>query len=155
MKKEYLIAAFAAIAVVVAAFVYKFYFVAETGMPTGGVENKISLGPELLPQTSDEGSVEVSVAPIDFSPAAQSWDFQIALNTHSEELDADMAKISILVGDDEREYAPLVWDGALPGGHHREGILKFKPISGNLKSITLKIRGVGGIAERSFEWTLK
>lgn len=154
MKKEYLITALIVVIIVFGAAVYKFYFSAGTNPLAGGIGNQNSVGSELSPQTNNEGAVEVSVVPQNFSPTTQSWDFQIALNTHSEELDADMVEVSALVDEYGREYLPLSWDGAPPGGHHREGLLRFAPVSPRPKSIILKIRGVGSVAERSFRWML-
>ena len=152
MKKEYLIAGLVAATVISSAVVYRFYFVDKAIAPT---ENENSAGAGLLPQINNEGPVEVSVAPVDLSPASQNWDFQITLSTHSEELNADMTKVSFLIGKDGREYLPVSWDGAPPGGHHRQGILRFKPIDLGLGAVTLKIREIGGVAERAFRWIVR
>ena len=104
-------------------------------------------------QTNNEGTVIVSVAPKNLS--GPTWDFEIVLNTHSEELDADLVEVSTLIDENGKEYKPVSWEGSPAGGHHREGILRFEPISPRPKSIILKIRQVGGFEERSFAWKLK
>ena len=104
-------------------------------------------------QTNNEGTVIVSVAPKNLS--GPTWDFEIVLNTHSEELDADLVEVSTLIDENGKEYKPVSWEGSPAGGHHREGILRFEPISPRPKSIILKIRQVGGFEERSFAWQLK
>jgi len=53
---------------------------------------------------------------------------------------------------EEKEYAPLSWEGDPPGDHHREGILKFNKISPSPKEIKLKMTDVGRISERLFSW---
>jgi predicted small integral membrane protein len=65
-----------------------------------------------------------------------------------------MAKVSVLLDDMGNSHQPTAWEGAEPGGHHREGILKFDPITTKIKSLTLKIKDIGGISERAFQWSL-
>lgn len=108
---------------------------------------------DLEPQTNSEGAVTISVAPRK-SASAGTWEFEIALNTHSVELSEDLIKVAVLIVDD-KEYQPFAWDGDPPGGHHRKGILQFGPISPQPQSITLKIRNVGGVQERNFIWQFK
>lgn len=108
---------------------------------------------ELKSQTSSEGSVTISVTPSKLANAG-TWEFEITLDTHSVELDSDLTKAAILIADD-KEYQPIAWDGDPPGGHHRNGILQFAPISQQPESIALKIRNIGGVEERDFIWQLK
>lgn len=103
---------------------------------------------------SNDGPVTVAVTPKSLGESLASWDFDITLNTHSEELGEDLVAVSELVDDQGKSYKPISWEGTLPGGHHREGVLKFNPISPRPKSIELKIKNVGGIPERSFKWNL-
>lgn len=63
-----------------------------------------------------------------------------------------MIAVSFLIDGAGREYAPLAWDGDPPGGHHREGILKFKALAQKPETIKLAIRGIGGINEQIFAW---
>lgn len=109
---------------------------------------KVNLGP----QTNKEGAVVITITPM--TQAGNRWDFKIALDTHSEELTADLTKTTILIDENGREYMPISWEGDLPGGHHREGVLKFGPISQTSKTIELIIRGIGGMPERKFMWTI-
>jgi len=96
--------------------------------------------------TSNENNVEFQVTPLSVN------DFQIVMDTHSVDLDFDLTEISILYDDAGNAYKPLKWDGSEPGGHHREGILKFSPIDSNAKSIKLIIKDS---TRREFEWNLK
>lgn len=75
------------------------------------------------------------------------------MDTHSVELDQDVAKIAALVDDSGKEYKPLRWEGTPVGGHHREGSLVFNRITPTPKFVELKISGIGGVA-RSFIWQL-
>jgi hypothetical protein len=87
--------------------------------------NAAELG--LVSQTSNDSGIKVVVAPQNLSNAAQSWDFEVTLETHTQALNDDMAKSSALIADG-KQYAPLAWEGAPPGGHHRKGMLRFKTI---------------------------
>jgi len=73
-------------------------------------------------------------------------------NTHSDELDQDLTKVVTLENNDGNLYKPSSWEGSPLGGHHREGTLLFNPISPQPGSISLKIKEIGGVAERSFLW---
>jgi hypothetical protein len=54
-----------------------------------------------------------------------------------------------------RVYQATTWEGSGPGGHHRKGILEFPKLEGNTESITLIIRKVAKVPERTFEWSMK
>jgi len=114
----------------------------------------------LLPQINSEGPVTVKVSPRDLSQSATSWDFEVLLDTHSQNLDQDLVRTSILIDDTDNRFKPTGWQ-AVPAGeveppqeHHRQGVLKFKPISPRPKSIELKILNIGDINERIFKWEL-
>ncbi|MCK9211780.1 MAG: hypothetical protein WC798_03490 [Candidatus Paceibacterota bacterium] len=105
-------------------------------------------------KTDEQASVTVVVTPLDLSAESNEWKFDVVMDTHSVELDKDMTKISVLVDDQGKEYKPIRWEGAEPGGHHREGVLIFGQIVPNSQSIKLKISDVGDVV-RSFIWQLK
>lgn len=65
-------------------------------------------------QTNTEGGVTIAVLPKNISGVV--WEFEIALDTHSGALDEDMAAISVLVDDMDKEYGPVAWEGDPPGG---------------------------------------
>mgnify|MGYP001583866497 CR=1 FL=1 len=123
-------------------------------VPQGEVVQK-QVQTTLSPQMNSEGSVEVEVTPIEISDTSDPWRFKIVLNTHSVELDQDLTKVTLLVDNKRNQYKPLSWDGAAPGGHHREGVLTFRSISPRPPSIELVVKDVGEIKERKFTWDLK
>ena len=104
--------------------------------------------------TSDEGPVSIAVTPKDLSAGLSGWNFEITLVTHSGSIDADLGAVSELVDDNGKLYKPVSWEGSPPGGHHRNGMLKFNSISPKPKSIELKITDIGGVSERNFKWSL-
>lgn len=122
------------------------------------VFNKNTISPEqtiLSPKTSSEGSVTVQVTPKDLSQSSPTWDFEIVLDTHSGNSDQDLTETAILIDEKGNEFSPISWEGDPPQGHHRSGVLKFKPISQRPKSIELKIKQIGNVNERIFEWELR
>ena len=110
--------------------------------------------PVLAPQTSNEREIKIVVTPKNISNTAPSWEFEVTLESHTQTLNDDLAKSSALVADGKR-YAPLVWEGAPPGGHHRKGMLRFEAIIPQPPSVELQIRLAGETTARSFQWLLK
>ena len=109
----------------------------------------------LSSQTDSQGSVTIKVTPKNLTEFSSSWDFEIVLDTHSGNLDQDLTKISVLVDDKGNQFKSIAWEGDPPQGHHRQGLIKFKPISPKPSSIELKIYKIGNIDEKSFKWELK
>ena len=115
-----------------------------------------NLSPAAFPlegKTSDEGGVKVSIQPLDIQ--SSEWTFGVVMDTHTGDLDANLAKSATLVGGSEKIFTPIRWEGAPPGGHHRQGTLVFQAITPRPGSITLTIKDVGGVSQRKFEWQLK
>ncbi|HUX26400.1 MAG TPA: hypothetical protein VMV87_17495 [Burkholderiales bacterium] len=109
---------------------------------------------ELAQQSSQAGSVSISVKPTDVSAGAAAWLFQVALNTHSGALEDDLAHSAVLVDAAGTQHAALGWDGDPAGGHHRRGVLRFKPISPRPAAIELRILRPGETTPRIFRWKL-
>ena len=109
---------------------------------------------QLQAQTNEDGSVSIAVTPGGI-PSASSWNFKLALDTHMGELNNDLTKLGVMVVDG-KEYKPVAWNVQDRGmmGHHVRGTLEFKAASAKPAKITLKIRNIGGINERSFVWNL-
>ena len=111
--------------------------------------------PNLPAQTSSARGVTIKVTPKNLASNAGSWEFAVVLDTHSADLNDDLVKSSLLLDRAGGAFAPVAWDGAPPGGHHREGVLRFKPISPGPQSIELRITRAGEDVPRSFRWQLK
>ncbi|MDO8522585.1 MAG: hypothetical protein Q7S08_04900 [bacterium] len=105
-------------------------------------------------QTDSQGIVGVTVTPLELSATASVWKFNVVLDTHSGSLDEDMLTSAALVDDSGKVYRPTNWDGAPPGGHHREGVLSFMPSISVPQAVQLKILNIG-VPERNFTWTIK
>ncbi len=85
----------------------------------------------------------MAVTPQNLAASATSWDFKVALDTHSGELNDDLVKTAALLDDKGGRHVPVKWEGAGPGGHHRDGTLKFNAISPLPKAIELQIQRPG------------
>ena len=111
--------------------------------------------PNLPAQTSSVRGVTIKVTPKNLASNAGNWEFAIMLDTHSQDLSDDLVKSSLLLDGAGGQHSPTGWDGTPPGGHHREGVLWFKPISPRPQSIELQFTRAGEDAPRSFGWQLK
>lgn len=110
---------------------------------------------ELGARSSSAAGVTVKVTPKDVSPQAAVWQFAVVLDTHSQDLRDDLVKNAALVDVRGARHAPLAWDGAPPGGHHRAGVLRFKGLGAQADSVELQIQRPGEQAPRVFRWKLK
>lgn len=111
-------------------------------------------GGALAARSSDMGGVRVVVTPKDVA-AKSAWEFKVVMDTHIKPLDDDLTKTAVLEDDEGRKYMPLSWQGDKPGGHHREGVLRFSAPSEQVKSFELQIQGSGEESKRVFQWTMK
>lgn len=103
-------------------------------------------------QVSREGAVTVKVVPRNLAPDAQSWDFEVTLDTHTQPLVQDLISAVVLVDAKGSAYTPIGWGGDPPGGHHRNGLLRFRPLSGNPAMVELLMKDVGDVPVRVFRW---
>jgi hypothetical protein len=106
-----------------------------------------------LTQTNDEAAVTIQVTPLNLNDrSAATLDFEIALNTHSVELGYDLTAIATLSNDAGEKVQPTKWDGPGGGGHHREGTLSFPQLKNRSQALTLTLRGIADVPERTFTW---
>ncbi|MEX0745157.1 MAG: hypothetical protein WD118_06105 [Phycisphaeraceae bacterium] len=110
---------------------------------------------ELETRTSSAAGVIVKVTPKDVAPDAAAWVFAVVLDTHSRDLSDDLVKSAVLLDARGARHAPIAWEGAPPGGHHREGVLRFKGLGPAPGAFELQIRRPGEGAARVFRWNLK
>ena len=110
---------------------------------------------ELGTQKNSDRGVTVAVTPQNLSGGAKSWDFKVVLDTHLGDLNDDLVKTVTLLDDKGGRYVPVKLEGAGPGGHHREGTLKFSPVTPMPGAIELRIQRAGEASPRSFRWQLK
>ncbi|MBX7233309.1 MAG: hypothetical protein K1X65_02920, partial [Caldilineales bacterium] len=129
------------------------------GMPGPTMMNTPEAGAQPTPhadmtRSAEAGAVSVDVTPLNlFQSDASSLDFEIALNTHSVDLGADLAQLAV-VRIDGREIAATAWEPSASGGHHVSGLLRFPALAEGPNSVTLIIRNLANVPERSFTWEL-
>jgi hypothetical protein len=112
-------------------------------------------GAQLKEQRSAEAGVTVAVTPKSIASGAKTWDFNVVLDTHSQDLSDDFSKTTVLVDERGVEYRTLAWEGAGPGGHHRSGVLKFAAGKQVPKSLEMRMSRPGEAKPRVFRWQLK
>lgn len=123
-------------------------------LAAGIVAASNAAGNGFAPQSSNEREIKLTVVPKNIRAEAKTWDFEVALETHTRDLNEDLLKSSRLITGG-KEYLPLRWEGAPPGGHHRKGLLRFEAIAPLPASVELQIRLQGDVSSRSFKWMLK
>jgi YHS domain-containing protein len=107
----------------------------------------------LKAQSDKQKRVKVKIVPFEIRFGEQ-VKFEVNFDTHSVDLSFDPAAISTLELDNNLVISPEEWDGDVPGGHHRSGVLVFKSIPSDTKSLKLTLRNVAGVPERTFAWNL-
>jgi hypothetical protein len=93
------------------------------------------------------GEVNVTITPTRID--SEGAEFTVAFDTHT--VDLDVAAHAALTVDDT-DWVHPTWDGARPGGHHRQGTIRFTaggPASGDA------VLTIGGLDEPvTASWTL-
>jgi hypothetical protein len=125
------------------------------GLALGLAVAAAAIGAQLNEQKSTEAGVTVSVTPQAIAASDKTWNFDVALNTHTKDLSDDLVKSTVLVDDRGVEYRTVTWEGAGPGGHHRSGVLKFAAGTQVPKSLEMRMSRPGEAKPRVFRWQLK
>jgi hypothetical protein len=110
-----------------------------------------------LTQSHDGGKVTIEVRWLGID--GDQLRFQVAMNTHSVDLDAyDLGELTVLRDDEGNEHRPVLWESA-PGGHHRRGTLAFDGMDslegGETTTLEMTIRDIAGVPERVLTWHLR
>lgn len=104
-----------------------------------------------LSRTHSGGGVTVSVTYLN-PEGSEGPRFQVALNTHSVDLDVyDLKELSLVRDGAGKILKPSSVENR-GGGHHRQVILTFPKPSAQAKSLELLIRDVANVKERVFRW---
>ncbi len=75
-------------------------------------------------QRQERGNVIIEITPRVLVPGKQPV-FALVFDTHSVDLDFDIAASSALTDESSASYGDAKWNGDPPGGHHRKGTLIF------------------------------
>ena len=133
--------------------IYKIFGIAALGIVAAAVGSAVDAG-AYETRSNQENQVRVDVKPVQLAPG-QPARFEVRMNTHSEPLEEDMVAVSSLKDNTGRVYQATAWQGTEPGGHHRKGVLEFPALEDNSESITLIIRKVANVPERTFKWSVE
>lgn len=118
--------------------------------------NESSTSP--LQRTDKQGAVTVTVTPINLTNPGQTLEFDVSLETHSVDLNMNVASLSTLKTDTGVSVKGTAWNGP-NGGHHVEGKLSFpanqdgKSILQGAKTVTLTIENIDAKV-RTFSWDI-
>lgn len=104
-------------------------------------------------QTKEGGNVTVEVTPQELA-IGKGAIFQIVFDTHSVDLDFDVAAAAELRDEQGNSYGAAIWNGDPPGGHHRKGVLTFPTPLKQTSSSSLILKDIAGVNERTFVWKL-
>lgn len=142
-----------------------------SGMMGGGMGGQpqnpapMASAPQKLTQQDTQGAVtvEATLLTLDKLRADGKLAVQVKLDTHAVDLDQyQLEKLATLRDTQGQEIQALGLESPSGSGHHREGVLIFpgtdasgKPVLGpEVRTLTLILRGVGGVPERVFRWQL-
>ena len=115
--------------------------------------SSIAVANEGMVRKSTVTGVTVTITPTDLR-STEPLKFKVVLDTHSQDLSDDLMKTASLVDSVGTRYLPVAWEGAAPGGHHREGVLVFPSINTASTDIELRLQRAGEAAPRVFRWQL-
>lgn len=105
-----------------------------------------------------QGAVSVTVTPSDLRLVSSTLAFEVTMDTHSVDLNMDLAELATVTTDNGRTVSATLWD-AVPGGHHVSGELVFPAVVAGTAvlegatTVTLTITGVDA-PSRIFTWSL-
>lgn len=103
-------------------------------------DDRSPVGPTGLDaRTATAGDVEIEIEPRQLD--TQGATFEIALDTHSTELSMDLDNAQLEV--DGTTWPLIGWEGDGPGGHHREGELRFESAGAVTGTARLTLDGFG------------
>ncbi len=132
-------------------------------MMGGGMGQQAAAGSYPSPATAvgseridTTGPVTVKATLLGPGAAGDSLRMQIVLDTHSVDLDGYRFEEIVRLRDGRgSEVAPAVVEGAKGSGHHREATVRFTWPDPKPNSLELVVKGVAGVPERVFRWSLQ
>ncbi|GBD07842.1 hypothetical protein HRbin22_00068 [Candidatus Thermoflexus japonica] len=107
----------------------------------------------------ESGGVRITIIPLNQRASGDTLDFEVMLDTHTGDLDFDLAALAVLRTDQGQEVKALAWDGGR-GGHHLRGRLSFPArdsaglplIHEGVRLLELILQDIGGSPEHRFQW---
>ncbi len=122
--------------------------------PTPAQLAKPAIPPGDLTRSNEGGSVTIKVKPLNLGSGGATLEFDVVMDTHSVELNFDLKQLAVLKTDTGVEIKPSAYQ--VGSGHHVESKLSFPSDKiGGAKMLTLILKNVSGVAERTFTWNLQ
>ena len=115
----------------------------------GSDSTTTSASSALASKTVEAGAVTVKIDPVRVDAAGA--EFQVVFDTHSVNLDFDVARNATLTVAGA-SWPGATWSGDGPDGHHREGTIRFGPGGPAQGAAVLNLGGLP--APASATWTL-
>jgi len=124
--------------------------------PTPAQPAKPAIPPGDLTRSNEGGSVTIKVKPLNLGSGGTTLEFDVVMDTHSVELNFDLKQLAVLKTDTGAEVKPSARFAQVGSGHHVESKLSFPAdkIAG-ARMLTLILKNVSGVAERTFTWNLQ
>ncbi len=116
----------------------------------------VNIWPDGLTQQDKQGAIVVTISPLNLNDPQNTLDFSVSLDTHSVDLNMDLADMATLSTNTGVMVDALTWDGPR-GGHHVNGILSFPSILEDaellvdVSALELTIQNLD-VSERVFTW---
>lgn len=107
----------------------------------------------LGPESRTAGNVTVTATPLELA-VGKVPKFSVSFDTHSGDLDFDVAKVATLIDSQGASDSGAIWEGSPSGGHHRGGTLIFGKILDSGGRVTLRIDDVFGGNGVEFGWSI-
>ena len=110
-------------------------------------------------RVDEQGAIVIEITPVNLGASTDTLEFDVVMNTHSIDLNMDLATLATLTTDTGIALPATIWD-APRGGHHVEGKLIFlsrkdgNSILEGASRLELTIINVE-VPSRVFEWELK
>ena len=97
----------------------------------------------------------VTVAATLLKDRTESTSIQLALDTHSVNLDAYQFDAIAVLRDDQGKAYPLdAVEKSTGAGHHRQAVLRFAKVEASAKAVELIVKDIAGVKERTFRWSV-
>ena len=113
-----------------------------------------AIPPGDLTRSNEGGSVTIKVKPLNLGSGGATLEFDVVMDTHSVELNFDLKQLTVLKTDTGAEVKPSAYQ--IGSGHHVESKLSFPADKiGGARMLTLILKNVSGVAERTFTWNLQ
>lgn len=115
-------------------------------------ENKtVSAQKTFQKQVNKQGDVSVEVTPLSLLRGKEA-SFSVVFDTHSVNLDYDIASLAAIFDEKGQSYKAVAWTGGR-GGHHLSGELRFPPLPTFISKVTLVVFNID-TTDRQFVWSL-